>query len=141
MSSSSRSARQAEIDAIMAEMMTTAPAVKHHPAIKVHSEHAPELVEGAVVVAEDESESDSEDEDEVEPRNSSIEAKSTTVGVTGHGEARGANSDDSGDFGPQPVISGAQSQDDTDVVEDYAVGKRIPVSHQVLFQLLVCCIL
>ena len=124
--SSSRSARQAEIDAIMAEMMSTAPAVKHHPSIKVNPGPAPEFVEGAVVVGVD-SESDSEEDGEANelPK----EAQSAVAAATDRGEVSDSDSDD---FGPQPMVAASQDQDDRDIVEDYAIGKRIPVSHQVI---------
>lgn len=121
----SRSSRQAEIDAMIAEMMNTAPVVKSHP--KIFGEEVD--ADGAVIVEGVDSEQD-EDQELPEDETGCDEQKtSSTTASREHGESSSSTR-------PQEAESSEQLDDNElpsaeGVMESFVVARKVPISHQV----------
>lgn len=129
----SRSSRQAEIDAMIAEMMNTAPAVKVHPKIRGEEEpaSAKHTADGAVIVsaggeaAENEGPSDSEeDEDNCADNTAPLENIILSKDVVS--SSHDPTAQDTPEEPPEePGLTGDEAMD------LFALDRKVPISHQV----------
>jgi hypothetical protein len=142
---SSRQGRQAEIDAMIAQMMTTAPEVKTHPKIrgeKTVSEAATVFsADGAVVVAgagagagatwgEDAAAEDSDGDNEAVSDSDSSDEGGPMPAPSSGPSSSGAGVSDGADHMSQTEPE-VQSKSPEDIVDEFAVARKIPISHQV----------
>lgn len=132
----SRQSRQAEIDAMIAEMMSSEPTVKTHPKIKGEEAFAAPLhtTDGAVIVGTGHIDAAiGEDNDSVEDNDVLSESDEEADSIPPPPRADQSQQQDGHEtafYAPENIES-AQQKSPEDIIDEFALERKVPISHQV----------
>ena len=137
---SNRQNRQAEIDAMIAQMMTSEPVVKTHPKIKgeeITKKDKPLYSSDGAVIVTDNNEQSEEDEDNDVISDSDSESDNETGPMPVNNSTQSSSSNSSNgsivNKNNEQESEAIEIKSPEDILDDFALERKIPISHQVLY--------